>query len=102
MKTGNKKKKAIVGVRVDMDRNMVEYAKRVNNDKLGTITFLGSRDIDMVEVDFQTDEKTFSKVAEIGRKMIKEDKKKLFGYALVRVIEEVMQKEAKGKKCLRE
>lgn len=102
MKKTQRKKKAVVGVKVDMDRDLVPYAERLNNDELGTISFLGSRDIDMVEVDFETDNATFKKVADIGRKLIKDDAKKLFGYAIIRAIEEVIQEEAKGKKCSRD
>ena len=94
-KASNKKQK--VGVRVDMDKGLVDYAKRVNQDELGIIQFLGSKDIDMCEVSFQTDDKTFAKVANIGRELIQDDKHKLFGYAIVRAIEDVIQEERKRK-----
>jgi hypothetical protein len=80
-----------------MDKDLVGYAKRVNQDELGIIQFLGSKDIEMCEVSFQTDDKTFAKVANIGRDLIKEDKHKLFGYAIVRAIEDVIQEERKRK-----
>jgi len=92
-------KKQRVGVKVDMDKDLAKYAKRVNQDELGVIQFLGSKDIDMCEVSFQTDDKTFAKVANIGRDLIQSDKHKLFGYAIVRAIEDVIAEEKKGKKC---
>jgi hypothetical protein len=97
-KQNNKKQK--VGVKVDMDKDLAKYAQRVNQDELGIIQCLGSKDIEMCEVSFQTDDKTFSKVADIGRDLIQSDKHKLFGYAIVRAIEDVIAEE-KGKKCSR-
>lgn len=93
------KKKQRVGVKVDMDKALVEHAKRVNQNKLGVITYLGSKDIEMCEVSFQTDDKTFTKVAQIGSNLIQSDKHKLFGYAIVRAIEDVMEEEKKASKC---
>lgn len=86
---------------MDMDKELAQYAKRVNQDELGVIQFLGSKEIDMCEVRFQTDDKTFAKVADIGRDLIKSDKHKLFGYAIVRAIEDVIAEEKEGKKCSR-
>lgn len=93
----NKKNNGKVGVRVDLDKDKLKYAKRAN-EELGIIQFKGSRDIDMCEVMFETDNKTFDKVAEIGRDLIKTDKHKLFGYAIIRAIEEVMADEARERR----
>jgi len=98
-KQTNRKQK--VGVRVDMEKDLANYARRVNQDELGIIRFLGSKDIDMCEVNFETDDKTFAKVADIGRDLIQSDKHKLFGYAIVRAIEDVIAEEKEGKKCSR-
>lgn len=84
-----------------MDKVSVDYAKRVNDANIGVIVFKGSKDIDMCEVTFETDDKTFAKVAGIGQDLIKDDKHKLFGYAINRALEEVIaeEKAKKGKSC---
>lgn len=94
-----KQKPKKVGTRVNMDKDLVKYAKRANGEEIGHIIFKGSRDIDMCEVKFETDEKTFDKVAEIGRELVKDDKHKLFGYAIIRAIEDVIADEKRGKRC---
>lgn len=94
-----KKKPARIGVKVAMDKVNVPYAKRTQ-DEIGVIVFKGSRDIDMCEVTFETDDDTFAKVAGIGKDLIKDDKHKLFGYAINRALEEVIAEEKK-KKCLK-
>lgn len=97
-----KQNKQRVGVKVPMDKIQVPYAKRVK-DELGVIVFKGSKDIDMCEVTFETDDDTFEKVAGIGMDLIEEDKQKLFGYAITRALEEVIaeEKAGKGKSCSR-
>lgn len=77
-----------------MDKINVPYAKR-SKDELGVIVFKGSKDIDMCEVTFETDDETFAKVASIGKALIKDDKHKLFGYAINRALEEVIAEEKK-------
>jgi len=98
MKKNNEKQKR--NVKVCMDKKLSGHAERVNNDELGTIIYLGSKKADMCEVSFETDEKTFLKIAEIGKELIEKDREKLFGYAIVRAIEDVVAEEkSKGKKC---
>jgi len=99
MKTQPNNKKKRLATRIDLDKDLVTYAKRVNNEEIGVIKYLGSRDIDMCEVTFETDDETFAKVAEIGLEMVKNDKHKLFGYAIVRAIEDVVEEEKRAKKC---
>jgi len=96
------RKKGGIAVRVPMDKAYEKYAKNANH--IGVIEYLGSKDVDMCEVSFRTDDKTFEKVSSIGRALIKDDKHKLFGYAIVRAIEEVIAEEKKkrGKKCSRD
>lgn len=94
-----KQNKQRVGVKVPMDKVNLPYAKRTK-DELGVIVFKGSKDIDMCEVTFETDDETFAKVAGIGKDLIKDDKHKLFGYAITRALEEVIAEEKKkGKSC---
>ena len=100
MKPKKQNKQSRIGVKVSMDKVNVPYAKRTK-DQLGVIVFKGSRDIDMCEVTFETDDETFAKVAGIGKDLIKDDKHKLFGYAINRALEEVIaeEKAKKGKSC---
>lgn len=85
-----------LNVKVGMDKTQLEYAKRAN--EIGVLRYLGSKDVDMCEVSFETDDRTFEKVAGIGRNLIKNDRQKLFGYAITKAIEEVIAEEAKAKK----
>lgn len=92
-----KKKPSRIGIKVGIDKAVLPYAQKTRND-LGIIVFKGSRPIDMVEVTFETDDNTFATVAGIGQDLIKDDKHKLFGYAITRALEEVIAEEKK-KKC---
>ena len=96
-KPTNKKKR--LATRIDLDKDLVGYAKRVNNEEIGVIKYLGSKDIDMCEVSFETDDETFANVAEIGWELVQKDKHKLFGYAIVKAIEDVVEEEKRAKKC---
>ena len=94
-KNNNKK---LLATRIDLDKDLVTYAKRANNNEIGVVKYLGSKDIKMCEMTFETDDETFAKVAEIGLEIVKNDKHKLFGYAIVKAIEDVVKEEKRAKK----
>jgi len=54
--------------------------------KLGQIKILAERNIKMVEMDIEVDNKTVDKIAKIGLRMIKKDRQALFNYAFVEAI----------------
>lgn len=53
----------------------------INMAKLGQIKILAERNVKMVELDIDVDNKTLDKIAKIGLQMIKKDKQALFNYA---------------------
>jgi len=55
--------------------------------KLGVMKLLAEREVKMVELDFDVDEKTIDLIAEYAIEMIKEDKAELFSYAMRRAIQ---------------
>jgi len=58
----------------------------INMAKLGQIKILAERNVKMVELDIDMDNKTLDKIAKIGLRMIKKDKQALFNYAFVEAI----------------
>ena len=54
--------------------------------KLGQIKILAERNVRMVELDIDVDNKTLNKIAKIGLRMIRKDKQALFNYAFVEAI----------------
>ena len=54
--------------------------------KLGQIKILAERNVRMVELDIDVDNKTVDKIAKIGLRMIKKDKQALFNDACVEAI----------------
>ena len=63
-------------------------------EKLGQITFLGDRKVDMVEMDFDVDDETLDLIAAHAIHMIEDDKPALFQYAMRKALENF----AKGEK----
>lgn len=99
MKQKNKtklEKKAPLKIRAEMDRKLLPDAQKTT-EELGVIRLVATNPVDMVELTFETDDETLGKVAEIGLDLIKTDKTKLFGYAIVRAITEVWEKSVKRK-----
>ena len=69
-------------------------AKNINDyrdESIGLITIQTIRDLDMCEIVMETDDKTFEKVASMGKELIREDKNELFGYAVKRAIEDTLK-----------
>jgi hypothetical protein len=68
-----------------MDIRKVKRGK-IAMAKLGQIKILAERNVRMVELDIDVDNKTVDKIAKIGLQMIKKDKQALFNYAFVEAI----------------
>ncbi len=69
-------------------------AKNINDyrdEAIGQITIQAIRDLDMCEIVMETDDKTFERVASMGRELIKSDKQELFGYAVKKAIEDTLK-----------
>jgi len=69
-------------------------AKNINDyrdESIGLITIQAIRDLDMCEIVMETDDKTFEKVASMGKELIKADKHELFGYAVKKAIEDTLK-----------
>ena len=63
-------------------------------EKMGVIKFLGERNVDMVEMDFDVDDETLDLIAAHAIHMIENDKPALFQYAMLKAFENF----AKGEK----
>lgn len=60
--------------------------------KLGQIKILAERNVRMVELDIDVDNKTVDKIAKIGLQMIKKDKQALFNYAFGEALKNIIRK----------
>lgn len=60
--------------------------------KLGQIKILAERNVKMVELDIDVDNKTVDKIAKIGLRMIRKDRQALFNYAFVEAIKKSIGK----------
>ena len=71
-------------------------AKNINDyrdEHIGMITIQTIRDLDMCEIVMETDDKTFERVASMGKELIKADKQELFGYAVKKAIEDTLKEQ---------
>jgi hypothetical protein len=59
---------------------------------LGTLTIKQIRDVDMCELDLETDQQTFDKLADMGLQLVKTDRDELFGYAVRKAVEDCIKK----------
>jgi len=60
--------------------------------KPGQIKILAERNVKMVELDIDADNKTIDRMAKIGLQMIKKDKAALFNYAFVEALKNIIRR----------
>ena len=60
--------------------------------KLGQIKILAERNVRMVELDIDEDNKTIDRIAKIGLRMIRKDRAALFNYAFVAALKNTIRK----------
>ena len=59
---------------------------------VGQIKIIAERNVGMVELDIDADNKTVDKIAKIGLQMIKKDKQALFNYAFGEALKNIIRK----------
>ena len=63
--------------------------------ELGHITYLGEREVKMVEMKFDIDDDVADKLASIGFNRIKYDRDELCNYAIRKLLEEYVERKSK-------